>query len=71
LSSLLTAKNPGLLPTIGMVDCYESEKHYHALKNSSYLGAVLHCDDFVISENNIKVFRDLFGTSERKGKKYA
>ncbi len=61
LSSLLTTKFREISPTIGAVKCNDSVKHYHILKNNHFSGATLHCDDFVIPQQKVDLFRKLFG----------
>lgn len=57
LSGLLSAKYEQLEPVVGPVRIEDCRKHYELLKNESFDGALLHCDDYVIPKDTLEKFR--------------
>ena len=61
LSSLLSAKFMNLKPEIGLIDTKESYLHYKKLSQLEFIGASLHCDEYLIPQKYIKKFFQDFG----------
>jgi len=60
-SSLLSAHFEDLEPTLGPVDTAQAEQHLVQLEALGFQAADLHCDKFVLSEEQIRAFRRRFG----------
>ncbi len=72
LSSLLTASELGINPSIGEIDNKDSICNFHKLKKLGYRGADLHFDDFQVPETRIKTFKAIhavFGACVKSDKR--
>ncbi|MCK5811275.1 MAG: amino acid adenylation domain-containing protein [Clostridiales bacterium] len=65
LSSLLSAKYDSLQPVLGISKLSECIRNYKLLNELQYLGAMPHCDDYIIPTNFIKNFTRNFGKKMR------
>jgi hypothetical protein len=66
LSSLLSARFPELAPTIGLADQRDCLQYYERLHELGFKAPTLHCQDFVLSEDSVRHFRQRFGGCEQK-----
>ncbi|MBN2853006.1 MAG: amino acid adenylation domain-containing protein [Clostridia bacterium] len=61
LSSLLTTKYEDFKPVLGTASVEECIMRYKLLKELKYLGAIPHCDNYIIPEEYIVEFKSKFG----------
>jgi hypothetical protein len=61
LSSLLSSCHEDLKPTVGPTDDCDSLRHYQKLRALGYRGANLHCEGFLLPQEQIQDFRGRFG----------
>ncbi len=57
LSGLLSVKYEQLAPVVGPVAIADCQKHYKVLKQLHFDGALLHCDEHVIPQSAVDVFK--------------
>jgi hypothetical protein len=67
LSSLLSFRFEGLKPTLGPINDREPSLHYQKLISLGFQAAGLHCEDFVLPQEQIQSFRRHFGRPQRIG----
>jgi hypothetical protein len=60
LSGLLTSRFESLPPTLGQVDLQSSLRHYEMLGRLGYQATALHCEEYLLPERAIQVFRQRF-----------
>jgi len=63
-SSLLSSLDENLKPTVGLVQLSESVEHYKTLISKGFQAADLHCENYVLSEEVIKHFRERFSRKQ-------
>ena len=61
LSSLLSARDPGLEPTVGPVEPGAAYAHYVALQEQGFQAPPLHCEYYVLDPGRISQFRERYG----------
>lgn len=62
-SGLLSSHFEQLQPTVGIVETETSGQHYEKLEQLGFQAAGLHCEEYTISPEQIRRFRNLFGGS--------
>jgi hypothetical protein len=60
-SSLLSSRQEGIEPSLGIVDVRASSKHHTLLRQLGFEAADLHCEEFVIPAESVRSFQQRFG----------